>query len=42
VWWYTPLIPATVGSINKRIMVQDNDRDPVSKTAIAKRAGNIA
>jgi hypothetical protein len=41
-WWSTPVIPAIVGSTNRKIAVQDGQAiktDTISKAADAKRAG---
>jgi hypothetical protein len=43
--WSTPDIPATVGSINRRIIVQaglGKKQDSISKITRAKRAGCVA
>jgi hypothetical protein len=43
-WWYTFVIPATSGSINRRIMVQiglGKKQEPISKLTIAKRAESV-
>jgi hypothetical protein len=43
--WHIPIIPATAGSINRRIAVQVNPgrkEDPTSKITTAKRAEGIS
>jgi hypothetical protein len=44
VWWCEPVIPATAGIRNRRIVVQTGPgkkRDPISKITRAKRAGGV-
>jgi hypothetical protein len=43
-WWCIALIPATAGSINRRIAVHASlgkKQDSISKITIAKRAGGV-